>query len=80
MDIALQRLETLDRLAEADEIFQVWKKSRDSFADDSRAYADSQPMEIRNMLWGYEAAGEMMLQRKLLLACENMCFAAREEK
>ena len=69
-----KRMNLLNQIADADEVYNIWRKSREEFAEWFEAYADTQPEEIRNMLWGYAGAGEMMWQRKCNLACEHMVF------
>lgn len=73
MDNSLsEKLQFVEALALQDEIYQVWKKSREQFEADFTAYANAQPEEVRNMLWGFAGSGEMMNQRKVVLACEHL--------
>lgn len=74
----LSRLKRLENLARADEIYNVWYKSRLEFAEQFQQYADAQPQAVRNMLWGYACSGEMLLQRMINLACENMDYIEKE--
>jgi hypothetical protein len=73
-DQQIQRLDQLDKLAAQDEIYGVWKNSYDSFSADFALFANSQPEEVRNTLWGYAESGRLMEQRKVLLACAYMDF------
>lgn len=72
------RMRSLDEIAEADEIYTIWRKSREEFAVQFEAFANEQPENIRNILWGYAGAGEMMWQRKLNLACMHMDFMEKK--
>ena len=69
-----QRQESLQELAQNDSIYQTWQRSyedcREAFAD----FANTQPEEVRNMLYGYADCGRMAQQRLVNLACEHMVF------
>lgn len=69
-----QKMELLEDIAEKDEVYNIWKHSRQEYAEAFEAYANGQPDEIRNMLWGYAESGRMMLQRQVYLACRYMEF------
>ena len=68
----LEKLKKLDEIAENDPVYQVWARTRAQYAAAFEAFADCQSEEVRDILWGYAGAGDMMFQRKLLLACRNM--------
>ena len=68
----------ITKLAEKDLSYTTWNKIFEETEEDFRRYADSQPEEIRNFLWGYAQSGQMKNQRLLNLACEYMEFP--EEK
>jgi len=72
------RLCKLEYLAENDSIYQVWYRSYLDSKDSFSAFANSQPDEIRNMLYAYAEGGRMAMQRKVNLACLHMQFP--EEK
>ena len=73
-DQQIQRLRALDQLAAQDEIYDIWKRTHDSVSADFALFANSQPEEVRNFLWGYAESGRLMEQRKVLLACAYMDF------
>lgn len=73
-DRQIQRLDQLNELAAQDEIYGVWKNAYDSFSADFTLFANNQPEEVRNVLWGYAESGRLMEQRKVLLACAYMDF------
>ena len=70
----------LDALAKQDEIYLMWKHSFADCADAFREYADTQPEDIRNMLWGYAECGRLMQQRLVNLACKYMDFLRSTEE
>ena len=71
---SLDKLNRLESLAEADGIYQFWKTCFKSCENEFEKYVESQPKEIRNILWGYASCGQMMMQRKAIIACEKMEF------
>lgn len=71
---ALENELKLEQLACQDDIYTVWQKSFELYAQSFAEFADRQPEEIRNILWGYAEAGRMMQQRKVNLACAHMEF------
>ena len=71
---AIAQLRKLNTLADQDSIYNVWNQTCTSCASAFEAFADSQSEDIRNMLWGYAGGMQMMLQRKVLLACMYMKF------
>ena len=52
------RLCKLEYLAENDSIYQVWYRSYLDSRDSFSAFANSQPDEIRNMLYAYAEGGQ----------------------
>lgn len=74
-----RRLRRLRELAEQDEIYQIWKHGYDDCAKAFREFADSQPEEISNFLWGYAECGRIMQQRIVNLACDHMVFPESKE-
>lgn len=73
-----QRQERLRKIAEEDNIYQVWAKSYEYYRDDFNRFASSQPDEIRNFLYGFAESGLLMQQRLVNLACEHMKFPDEE--
>ena len=69
-----KRQQKIYEIAETDLSYQMWshvfKECQDAFAQ----FADSQPQEIRSILYGYADSGRMAQQRLLNLACEHMLF------
>ncbi len=43
-------------------------------------FADTQPEEVRSILYGYADCGRMAQQRLVNLACENMIFPCKKTK
>lgn len=74
MNYDREKEERLEKIAQKDESYLVWKKSFEEFEKPFEEYAYSQPKEIRNILFGYADAGRMMQQRKVNLACAYMEF------
>lgn len=54
--------------------YGVWANSYADCREAFLAFAAKQPVEIRNMLYGYAECGRLMQQRMVNLACENMVF------
>lgn len=71
-DLASKRQAKLQKLAEEDEIYQVWAKSYRDCKEAFAQFAACQPEDIRNMLYGYAECGRLMQQRLVNLACKNM--------
>lgn len=71
---ASQRQHKIYKIAETDLSYQVWSKTFEECRDAFTQFADSQPQEIRGILYGYADSGRMAQQRLLNLACENMRF------
>ena len=74
MGYAKEKEEKLERIAQEDESYLIWKKSFEECAKDFEVFAYQQPKEIQNILIGYAVAGRMMQQRKVNLACCYMEF------
>ena len=47
-----EKMDRLNQIAESDEIYNIWKLSRQEYIKTFEEYANSQPDEIKNMLWG----------------------------
>ena len=71
---AFQRQSELLEIAQEDLIYQTWQKSYEDCRESFANFADTQPEEIRNMLYGYADCGRMAQQRLGNLACEHMVF------
>ena len=74
MDSEKTRFAKLEKLAEEDSIYQIWHHSYLDARNAFVAFANSQPEEIRSILYAYADCGRMTLQRKLNLACQHMRF------
>lgn len=72
------RYDRLDALAEEAMPYRAWKASYESFTDAFTAYANAQPEDIRNFLWGYAESGRLMLQAKLSTALSHMEFIGED--
>ena len=70
----LEKQLRLQQQARSDEIYSQWNKDFQSARDAFREYADSQPEEIRQILWQYADSGRLMYQRLVTLACMHMDF------
>ena len=77
-DLASKRQAKVQKLAEGDEIYQVWAKSYGDCKDAFAQFVSCQPEDIRNILYGYAECGRLMQQRLVNLACENMIFPEEE--
>ena len=77
MENAWEKEEQLEKMAQKDESYLVWKKSFEKYEKAFEEYVYCQPEEIRNILFGYADAGRMMQQRKVNLACEHMDFVEK---
>lgn len=74
-----KKMDRLNKIAQDDEIYNIWKNSREEYIKAFEEFANQQPDEIKNMLWGYAEGGLMMMQRKVYLACEEMEFPTQDE-
>lgn len=74
MDMRMEKERQLELLAGQDEIYNLWKEAWEACGPAFAAFANAQPENVRNFLWGYADAGRMMQQRKVNLACEVMEF------
>ena len=70
----MKRQKKILELAEDDKSYMMWKACREEFRQAFAQYANSQPEQIRNFLWGYAQSAEMAQQRLLNIACEKMIF------
>lgn len=64
----------LESIASEDTVYSLWRKNYEEYAPQFAAFANAQPEDIRNVLWGYAESGRLMQQRKVNLACEHMDF------
>lgn len=71
-------LRELHTIALADETYQVWANRYREYAARFAEFADSQPEDVRNFLWGYAESGRLMNQRLAALACRHMDFPERK--
>ena len=74
MDRLFKQQDKLHELALSDPIYQMWQQSFEEFQDTFLQFANVQPEEIRNFLYGYADSGRMAQQRLVNLACEYMVF------
>ena len=74
----IEKRTRLQTVASEDEIYCMWRKCLCSSEAAFREYADSQPEEIRNVLWQYAESGRMMQQRLVNLACMYMDFPEKD--
>lgn len=72
------RQDRIYKIAETDLSYQVWSHTFEECRDAFTQFADSQPQEIRSILYGYADSGRMAQQRLLNLSCENMHFPDEE--
>ena len=75
----LDKLDRLYQLAENDDIYQTWKHGFEELSVPFKLFAESQPIEIRRLLYGYTDAGRMMAQRVSNIACQYMEFIEQKE-
>ena len=68
------KTERLYALAEQDHIYNVWMNSYEDCITPFKSFAQDQPDEIRNFLYGYADCGRMMMQRIINIACDTMEF------
>ena len=69
-----RRFHILEKIAEDDTIYQVWHRSYCEAKEAFTAFANSQPENIRNLLFAYADCGRLALQREINLACRYMLF------
>lgn len=79
MDV-FEKQKKLMEIAQNDNSYLVWSKTCDDTAKQFEEYVNAQPEDIRNILWGYAAGGQMKNQRLVNLACEHMEFTGLKEK
>ena len=58
-----QRQHKIYKIAETDLSYQVWSKTFEECRDAFTQFADSQPQEIRSILYGYADSGENCLTK-----------------
>ena len=73
----LEKERQLERLAQTDRTYIMWKRCYEEYAAQFEAFANAQPEETANFLWGYAESGRLMQQRKVNIACETMEFAKK---
>lgn len=61
-------------IAEKDANYIVWLKMHEETKEAFMQYAYQCPDELKQVLLGYAASGEMMIQRILNIACELLVF------
>ena len=61
-------------IAEKDINYDVWRDMHEQTKEPFFQYINQCPDEIKHMLSGYAASGEMMIQRILNIACELLVF------
>lgn len=69
-----ERQARLSDLARRDEAYALWAKCYQNCSPQFEAYANAQPEDVRNILWGYAESGRLMNQRIVNLACEYLVF------
>lgn len=75
---SILRQQELYSIAEKDMIYQTWAKSYEACREDFTRFANRQPEDVRNFLYGYAECGRLMYQRMVNLACEHMIFLEKE--
>lgn len=65
------RIDELNEKAEQDEVYLFWKRCVEDMDEDFKSYLKRRPRKIYQLLSGYVGACCMMLQRKVLLACQE---------
>ena len=71
---ASQQQDCLLKIAQEDTVYRTWEKSFENCREAFMRFADTQPEEVRSILYGYADCGRMAQQRLVNLACENMIF------
>lgn len=71
---AFEKQKRIMQIAQEDYSYNVWLRIFEESEKDFEVFANSQPEEIRSILWSYAQGGRMMNQRLLNLACESMNF------
>ena len=74
-----EKQEKLYKMAEQDSIYQVWKNGYESNIALFKQFADTQPEEVQNVLFGYADGGRIMMQRMINIACDEMEFVEDRE-
>ena len=65
-------------LAAADISYQTWQQSFEDCREAFFQFVNTQPEDIRNLLYGYADCGRMAQQRLVNLACEHMHFSCEK--
>lgn len=74
-----ERMRRLDKIAEEDEIYQVYKKTCGELESWHKKFARFFPVSIRRRLIARVDYQRMMQQRMIILACLNMDFKNKTE-
>ena len=61
-------------IAQKDMNYNVWQDMHEQTKEPFIQYANQCPDDIKQVLLGYAASGEMMMQRLLNIACEQLVF------
>lgn len=75
-----KRQNKIYKIAKTDLSYQAWSQTFEECRDAFLQFANSQPEEIRGILYGYADSGRMMQQRLLNLACEHMRFPEEDSQ
>jgi len=75
-----QRRRKLYQIAQQDSIYQAWARSFEDCREAFTQFANAQPEDIRNILYGYADCGRMMQQKLVNLACEHMRFPEEKDQ
>ena len=69
-----ERLKRVWKLAEDDPAYDFWNHIHEDTRSAFYAYANQCPDDIKQILLGFAAAGEMKFQRMVNVACNHMIF------
>ena len=61
-------------IAEKDTVYDIWRHMHQISKEPFHEYANQCQDEIKQILLGYASSGEMMIQRILNIACEQLVF------
>ena len=73
------RMEKLLEIAAGDAVYRTWSGILREEELAFENFADQQPQEVRDLLWGYVGIHRILADRMLELACEYMAFSPKEE-
>ena len=74
----MERFHRLQKIAEQDACYMVWKHSFDDVSQAFDTYIRQCSDEERNILCAYADGGHLMMQRLVNIACCNMQFPDEE--